>query len=77
MPNIAVLDCMGALCPTPIIQLSKAVRELSSGSTLILKADDPATKSDLMAWSRLTGNSVSVIEKNNLSPSTMRKVYTM
>ena len=58
---------MGALCPTPIIQLSKAVRELSSGSTLILKADDPATKSDLMAWSRLTGNSVSVIDETSFA----------
>lgn len=67
MPDIAVLDCMGALCPTPIIQLSKAVRELSSGSTLILKADDPATKSDLMAWSRLTGNSVSVIDETSFA----------
>ena len=58
---------MGALCPTPIIQLSKAIRELSSGSTLILKADDPATKSDLMAWSRLTGNSVTVIDQTSFA----------
>ena len=67
MPDITVLDCMGALCPTPIIQLSKAICELSSGSTLILKADDPATKSDLMAWSRLTGNSVTVIDQTSFA----------
>lgn len=60
-----VLDCIGALCPTPIIQLSKAVKTLESGKKLILKADDPATKSDLFAWSRLTGNQVSVIDETS------------
>jgi TusA-related sulfurtransferase len=52
------LDCMGALCPTPIIQLGKAIRELPVGATILLKADDPATESDLSAWSRLTGHTV-------------------
>jgi tRNA 2-thiouridine synthesizing protein A len=64
MAEIRLLDCIGALCPTPIIELSKAVRELSSGERLILKADDPATKSDLLAWSRMTGNQVTVISES-------------
>ena len=59
--EIRTLDCLGALCPTPIITLSKVARDLSPGARVILKADDPATRSDLLAWSRLTGNSVSVI----------------
>mgnify|MGYP003703557377 FL=1 len=63
MTEIKSLNCIGALCPTPIIELSKAVRELTSGERLILKADDPATKSDLLAWSRMTGNQVSVISE--------------
>lgn len=64
MTEIKSLNCIGALCPTPIIELSKAVRELSSGERLILRADDPATKSDLLAWSRMTGNQVAVISEN-------------
>ena len=60
-----VLNCIGALCPTPIIQLSKAMKSLESGTKLILRADDPATKSDLFAWSRLTGNQVSVIDETS------------
>lgn len=63
--GIEVLDCIGALCPTPIIQLSKAVKNLSPGNKLILKADDPATKSDLLAWSRLTGNQVTIIDQTS------------
>ena len=57
------LDCMGALCPAPIIQLGKAVKTLSVGETILLKADDPATESDIAAWARLTGNSVAPISK--------------
>jgi TusA-related sulfurtransferase len=58
------LDCMGALCPAPIIQLGKAVKTLSVGETILLKADDPATESDIAAWARLTGNSVATISKH-------------
>lgn len=63
--HVQVLDCIGALCPTPIIQLSKAVKTLTSGEKLILKADDPATKSDLLAWARLTGNHVSELSQTS------------
>ena len=58
------LDCLGALCPTPIIQLGKAIKELSSAEIIILKADDPATESDLHAWARMTGNSVDLVAEH-------------
>ena len=59
--NEVELDCIGALCPTPIIQLGKAIRDLPAGATIVLKADDPATQSDISAWARMTGNSVTAI----------------
>lgn len=62
MDYVHILDCLGALCPTPIIQLSKAARELATGQKLLLKADDPATKSDLLAWARMTNNQVVEID---------------
>lgn len=62
MAYAQTLDCIGALCPTPIIRLSKAVRDVTSGEKLLLKADDPATKSDLLAWARMTGNQVREID---------------
>jgi TusA-related sulfurtransferase len=52
------IDCLGALCPTPIIQLGKAIKDIAAGEVIILKADDPATESDLHAWARMTGNNV-------------------
>ena len=59
-----ILDCLGALCPTPIIQLSKAIRGVPAGAKILLKADNPATKSDLSAWSRMTENTVENVGEN-------------
>jgi TusA-related sulfurtransferase len=64
MVQIRVLDCLGALCPTPIIELSKAMRESKPGEKVLLKADDPATLSDLRAWSRLTGHTVVALSEH-------------
>jgi TusA-related sulfurtransferase len=38
---------------------------MNPGERIILKADDPATKSDLMAWARMTGNLVTVINETS------------
>lgn len=62
MSYVQSLDCLGALCPTPIIQLSKALRGLTAGQKILLRADDPATRSDLSAWARMTGNHVVEID---------------
>jgi tRNA 2-thiouridine synthesizing protein A len=55
------IDCRGMRCPMPIVELAKAIKGLESGSTVVLLSDDPATASDLAAWSRMTGNSVTEI----------------
>ena len=47
------LDCVGLLCPIPIIRLAKA---LAKYDRILLLSDDPATLSDLQAWARITGN---------------------
>lgn len=56
-----VVDCLGARCPLPIIQTAKALKDLAEGESLTLLADDPATKLDLHAWARMTGNRVDII----------------
>lgn len=56
-----VVDSLGRRCPLPIIQTAKALKELAEGECLTLLADDPATKPDLYAWARMTGNTVEVI----------------
>lgn len=52
------LDCRELLCPMPIVQLALAVRAMSSGDLLKVRATDPAFRPDLEAWSEMTGHTV-------------------
>lgn len=58
------LDCLKLLCPVPIIKISKAVKELQHGQTLLMLADDPGAKADMLAWSKQTGNELLKIEED-------------
>lgn len=59
-----ILDCLGKRCPLPIIELAKALADESIGFKLTLLSDDPASQPDLIAWARMTGNSVKTSEAN-------------
>jgi tRNA 2-thiouridine synthesizing protein A len=59
-----ILDCLGKRCPLPIIELAKALADKPIGFTLTLLSNDPASQPDLIAWARMTGNSVETSETN-------------
>ena len=59
-----IIDCLGKRCPLPIIELAKALADKPIGFMLTLLSDDPASQPDLIAWSRMTGNSVETSETN-------------
>ena len=50
------VDCLGKLCPIPVIETSKAMRKMEPGQTLLLIADDPGSDPDMHAWTEETGN---------------------
>ena len=52
----ATLDARGLMCPMPIVQLAKKVKEMKSGQILELLADDVGAKEDVPAWCSRTGN---------------------
>ncbi|MEM3038782.1 MAG: sulfurtransferase TusA family protein [Thermoplasmata archaeon] len=56
MNKDATLDVQGLLCPLPIVQLAKKIKELKSGQILELIADDAGAKEDVPAWCNRTGN---------------------
>lgn len=58
------LDCLKLLCPVPIIKISAAVKELQVGQTLLMLADDPGSKADMVAWAKQTGNELLGIEED-------------
>lgn len=53
-----VLDCSNLLCPMPIVNTSKAMKELQAGKVLKVIATDAGFPPDIEAWSRQTGNEV-------------------
>ncbi len=50
-----VLDTRGLLCPVPVIELARRIRDVPVGATLLVLADDPAAATDLPAWCALRG----------------------
>jgi TusA-related sulfurtransferase len=58
------IDCKGMACPMPIVKLSKAMKELSSGNVLAVVADDPGFEPDIKAWCENTGNPLQGLERD-------------
>ncbi|MCC6556308.1 MAG: sulfurtransferase TusA family protein [Polyangiaceae bacterium] len=57
-----VLDVRGRACPTPIVELMRAVRGMADGETIEVLADDRAFPADVTAWCRKTQNVLVRIE---------------
>ena len=56
--NQVDLDCRGLACPMPIVRLSRAMKELGIGDTLVVTANDPSFKADVEAWARRMGQEI-------------------
>ena len=41
------LDAQGLRCPEPVMMVRKTVRNMQTGETLLIVADDPATTRDI------------------------------
>ena len=63
MDKDATLDAKGLMCPMPIVQLAKKIKELSPGQVLELLADDIGSKDDVPAWTSRTGNELLAMEE--------------
>ncbi len=59
-----VLDCYGLLCPMPIIQTAKKIKELEVGQVLEVVSTDAGIKEDMPAWCRQTGQEYLGLEED-------------
>ncbi len=57
------LDMSGLSCPAPLIGAKKIVDAMETGQSLLLVSNCPGTSDDLFAWSRQTGNEVTVKDR--------------
>ena len=48
------LDTSGTLCPYPIVETARAIRQLSAGEVLCVVATDPGIEIDMPMWCRAT-----------------------
>ena len=56
------LNCEGLSCPMPIVELTRAARRLSPGSTIEVTATDLAFRPDLEAWARRMGHTIEAFQ---------------
>ena len=56
------LNCEGMNCPMPIVELTKATRQLEPGQRIEVTATDLAFKPDLEAWARRMGHTIEQFE---------------
>lgn len=51
-----MLDTSGTLCPFPIVETARVVKELASGAVLCVIATDPGIQTDMPMWCKATRN---------------------
>ena len=52
----SVVDARGAACPGPLLEAKKGMAGVPLGSIIEIWSTDPATKSDIGAWSAKVGH---------------------
>ena len=51
-----VIDARGAACPGPLLEARKGMGTVAIGDTIEIWSTDPATKTDIGAWSAKVGH---------------------
>lgn len=69
---VKTLDTKGMLCPKPVIETSKAIKEVPVGQVLEVLATDPGSRPDLEAWSKMTGHRILAIAEEEGPPKVFR-----
>ena len=57
------LDCMGLLCPMPVVNTALRLEEMKDGEVLEIVADDKGIKKDMPAWCEATGQEFLGVEQ--------------
>ena len=57
------LDARGWLCPKPILNSRKLIKKMKINQVLEILTTDPASKSDIPAWARVSGQELLVLEE--------------
>jgi TusA-related sulfurtransferase len=56
LESAKVVDARGSACPGPLLEAKKSMPTVSVGQIIELWSTDPATKTDVNAWSNKVGH---------------------
>lgn len=56
LESAKVVDARGSACPGPLLEAKKAMPSIAVGEVIELWSTDPATKTDVGAWSAKVGH---------------------
>ena len=59
-----IVDCQGLQCPTPVLKIAQAIKDIEPGQVIELLATDAGVDPDMHAWTKRTGNELLGIEKD-------------
>jgi TusA-related sulfurtransferase len=57
-----IIDCLGEVCPVPLIKTENALKELNIGDTLIVQIDHSCAMKNVPEWARKQGYDVEIEE---------------
>lgn len=60
-PAAAELDATGLICPMPVLKARKRLRELPQGAVLLMRADDPAAREDMVSFCQESGHRLTAV----------------
>jgi len=64
--GLLVVDAIGQLCPVPVLRVSQGIKQLKVGDEMEVWATDPGSKSDIAAWTRMTGNELVTVSEEDI-----------
>ena len=59
------LDCMGMICPLPVLRTKKALADMQTGQVLKVVANDRGAEQDIPMFAKQTGNELLSAEKQD------------
>ena len=58
----AKLDCLGEVCPVPLIKTQKKIGTMNVGDVLIVEIDHSCAMKNIPEWARKEGHNVEIEE---------------
>ena len=59
------LDCVGMICPLPVLRTKKALSDMQTGQILRIKATDRGADHDIPMFAKQTGNELVACESED------------